>query len=352
MFRKQLGLSLIELMIAMTLGIVLMTGVVNMFLSSKVVFSTQQGMSRIQETGRLAIEFLSRDIRMAAYYGCYRPDPTNPDADLQNKEMVIGGLHGNFGEGIRGYDSVDDLPNGQNDVGAGLTLLDDSNIDNVLIVRSANQTGLTISAPNNPNSIFAYSATGLVNNCIGAICVGTAVVVSDCYRGRVFQVSALSYAGETVTLGHSDTWGGGSDPKENFISGELSSIYSTAYFLAEGASGAPSLWQRTNNGTALELLEGVEHMRITYGVKDPVSELPEEYVPASEVALNDWPDVVSVRLELVVRSLENNVLEETQPYTFAGAEVIPPDIDGVPDRHMRQVFTATVGIRSRATNLE
>lgn len=352
MFKKQLGLSLVELMIAVALGIVLMTGVVNMFLSSKVVFSTQQGMSRIQETGRLAIEFLSRDIRMAAYFGCFRPDPTNDDLDLQNKTMVIGGLHGNFGEGIRGYDSIESLPNGQSDVGAGITPLDDSHTANVLVVRSANQIGLPISAPNNPNSIFAYSATGLVNNCISTICVGTAVVVSDCYRARVFQVSALSHSGETVTLSHSDTWGGGSDPKENFISGELLSIFSTVYFIAEGASGAPSLWQRTNNGTALELLEGVEHMRITYSYLEDDDDIPDEYVPASAVPLDMWPKVVSVRIELVVRSLENNVLAETQPYTFAGAEITPPDIDGVPDRYMRQVFSATVGIRSRASNIE
>jgi type IV pilus assembly protein PilW len=67
---RQRGLSLIELMIAITLGLVLMTGVIQVFLSSKNVFSTQQAVSRIQETGRLAIEFISRDTRMAGYMGC------------------------------------------------------------------------------------------------------------------------------------------------------------------------------------------------------------------------------------------------------------------------------------------
>jgi type IV pilus assembly protein PilW len=51
---------------------------------------------------------------------------------------------------------------------------------------------------------------------------------------------------------------------------------------------------------------------------------------------------------LVVRSLENNVLDDTQPFTFAGATITPADIDGVKDRYMRQVFTSTIGIRSRA----
>src|SRR5690625_4500286 len=68
--RKQQGLSLVELMISITLGLVLMTGVMQMFLSSRTVFSTHQAISRIQESGRLAMEFMSRDIRMAGFMGC------------------------------------------------------------------------------------------------------------------------------------------------------------------------------------------------------------------------------------------------------------------------------------------
>ena len=49
MKRVQRGFSLIELMVAMVIGLVLMTGVVQMFLSSKQVFSTQQGISRVQK---------------------------------------------------------------------------------------------------------------------------------------------------------------------------------------------------------------------------------------------------------------------------------------------------------------
>jgi type IV pilus assembly protein PilW len=348
MQRKQLGLSLIELMIAITLGLVLMTGVVQMFLSSKVIFSTQQGMSRIQETGRLAIEFMSRDVRMAAYYGCYRPVPptgVNPSTstDLQNKNLVIAGLHGNFGEGVRGYDNITSLPGGQSDVGAGLTLLAADKTAHVLVVRSANELGFPISAANNANNVIAYSANPLVDGCAEGICPNSAVVVSDCYKARVFQATNVSLAGNTLTLQHADSWGGGSVALENFTSGEVLPINTTVYFLAEGASGAPSLWQKTNTEEALELLEGVERMRITYATTDNT-----DYRLASALAAADWANVTSARLELVVRSLENNVLDDTQPFTFAGATITPADIDGVKDRYMRQVFTSTIGIRSRA----
>ncbi|RYZ81289.1 MAG: prepilin-type N-terminal cleavage/methylation domain-containing protein, partial [Moraxellaceae bacterium] len=46
---KQKGLSLVELMIAITLGLILMSGVVKVFLNSKSTYSTQQALSRIQE---------------------------------------------------------------------------------------------------------------------------------------------------------------------------------------------------------------------------------------------------------------------------------------------------------------
>ena len=67
---QQKGLSLVELMVAVTLGLVLMGGVIQLFLSSRVVFSTQQSLSRVQENGRFAIEFITRDLRQAGYAGC------------------------------------------------------------------------------------------------------------------------------------------------------------------------------------------------------------------------------------------------------------------------------------------
>src|SRR5688572_9551627 len=79
---RQRGLSLIELMIAITLGLVLMAGVTQMFLSSQTVFHTQQAMSRIQENGRLGMAFMAKDIREAGYMGCLS-DPTAIKNDLK-----------------------------------------------------------------------------------------------------------------------------------------------------------------------------------------------------------------------------------------------------------------------------
>ncbi|MDO9107004.1 MAG: PilW family protein [Methylovulum sp.] len=63
----QSGLTLIELMIAMLLGVFLIGGVVQIFVSSKQTYRMQEGLSRLQENGRFAMDFISRDLRMAGY---------------------------------------------------------------------------------------------------------------------------------------------------------------------------------------------------------------------------------------------------------------------------------------------
>lgn len=63
----QQGLSLVELLIAMALGLMLTVGALQMMLSSQTMFSTTDSLSRIQENGRFALEFISKNVRMAGY---------------------------------------------------------------------------------------------------------------------------------------------------------------------------------------------------------------------------------------------------------------------------------------------
>lgn len=63
----QKGLSLVELLIAMLLGLMLIAGALQMMLSSQQIYQATDTLSRIQENGRFALNFLSKDIRMAGY---------------------------------------------------------------------------------------------------------------------------------------------------------------------------------------------------------------------------------------------------------------------------------------------
>lgn len=81
--RTQLGLSLVELMIAMALGLLLMTGVIQVFLSSRQTYAANEAMGRLQENGRFALEFIARSARLAGYtdpiFGGNKPQTLVPD---------------------------------------------------------------------------------------------------------------------------------------------------------------------------------------------------------------------------------------------------------------------------------
>ena len=343
--RKQVGLSLVELMISITLGLILMTGVVQMFLSSKESFTSQQSISRIQETGRLAIEFMTRDIRHAGTFGCMRGNTGDPVMQLQNPNQNFGGLHTNFNEGIRGYNTVAGVPAAAAALGTAAA----NPNENILVIRSAQDLGLGIAQATTPNDIVVEpNGAAINNNCIAGICVGQAAVVTDCYNGTVINVAGLAPNGALVSVNHANAWEVAA--RVNYQTGFVAPLTTAVYFIANSPNLAPgrtSLFKRTNLTPPEEVLEGVERMSITYSIGlGP-------YQGAQAIAVNDWVNVTSVRLELVVRSLENFAVSEPTPYRYQGVDIDPavqPALNlgaGVPDRYARQVFSTTIDIRSR-----
>ncbi len=67
---SQTGMALIEIMIALLIGAFLLGGVLQIFVSSKQTNRMQENLSRLQENGRFAMDFLARDIRRAGYRKC------------------------------------------------------------------------------------------------------------------------------------------------------------------------------------------------------------------------------------------------------------------------------------------
>lgn len=347
---KQRGISLVELMVSITVGLVLMTGVVQLFLSSRATFTTQQAISRVQETGRLAVEFLGQDIRMAGYMGCM-----SRNLNITNTLNNSGSLAYKFDVGIEGIDYDGTTVTGYPaDVVSGT---------DILVVRSANDNAVGVVQNNNSAQLFAENTGQVANGCgagetmFSGMCEGDILVVSDCEKARVFQATNLtSTAGNTAvnvphsndgkyTPGNADSsWGGSSvDPSENFgPDSEIIKVNTTLYYIRNGTSGRPSLYQQKGD-QSLEFLEGVENMQLTYGRDTSGDGIPDVYNTATQVtAANDWESVASVRVQLLISSTDDNVLQETQPYTFNGTAVNDPG-----DRRLRQVFINTIGIRSR-----
>ena len=66
-YHRQQGLTLVEMMVAITISLILMTGVIQIFLSSNQSHNVQNGMAQLQENARFALDALSKDIGNAGY---------------------------------------------------------------------------------------------------------------------------------------------------------------------------------------------------------------------------------------------------------------------------------------------
>lgn len=75
----QQGLSLVELMVALVLGLFVVGSLVALYINTKETYLMTENMSRLQENGRIALTMMARDIRWADYRTCVTND-LNPNA--------------------------------------------------------------------------------------------------------------------------------------------------------------------------------------------------------------------------------------------------------------------------------
>lgn len=349
MKRVQRGFSLIELMVAMVIGLVLMTGVVQMFLSSKQVFSTQQGISRVQETGRLAVDFIAEDVRESGFFGCARPTKWNFFNTLNNA--------GKFGRDFS-------LTNWLQIFTAAPTGMDLGDAPKagtpILALYGANSESVSVVGMNTSNEVFVAQTPSEGSGCPSGFCEKDIVAATDCEKIWIFEVTTseeetITVEGESVnavSLEHGSAgnsisqWGGVTTSLAGRIDRVVSEVYkieSSVYFIRDNTAGRPTLWHKRGDSTPYELLEGVENVNIELGLDNAGADLVvDEYVNPSDMTSSaQWGQVAAMRLELLVQSPEDNVASEPQSYTFAG------ETKTADDKRIRQVFTATVGIRPK-----
>lgn len=83
MRRSSRGIGLIELMVAMTLGLVIVLGVTQIFLAARNTYQSQNAAASIQEDGRFLMSKMAQEIRMTGFFGCQaNPLDTTPTKDF------------------------------------------------------------------------------------------------------------------------------------------------------------------------------------------------------------------------------------------------------------------------------
>lgn len=328
---RQAGISLVEMMVALALGL-LVTGVIGtVYLGSRQSYRVEEALSRIQENGRFALEVMGRDIRMAGYMGCSSRTLT-PKNTLNNPTA----FNYNFAEPLVGYESTG--------VGTWSPAVDPDINDklsgsDVLTLRSAIEANARIDEPFMNNSSADIHVTADSDLKVDEI-----VMVSDCAAAAIFQITNFNVSGAGNNVVHNT---GGTSPGnatkdlgKTFKNDAAILLPSTVtYYLRNNPAAAPALYRISATPPTGELIENVEGMQILYGVDTDGDLTANRYVAANTVA--NMAEVMSVRVSLLLRSDGDNLADAPVPYTFNGVTVTPTD------RRLRRVFTATFGLRNR-----
>ena len=351
--RKHHGFTLVELMIAMTIGLIILAAVAQIFATSRGTYGLQEGMARVQEGGRFGIEFLSVDIRMAGYAGCNSNltlgtpvDEECPSGTVCNiaspatapENFNPDGMQGHVytGTGTALSDWTPALPSdyfSAGDVKAGT---------DVIIIQRASTLGVNLTGnttPSNANIQFLNTA-----EIASQLSAGDVLMVSDCKGGDVFKATNVSSGAGKITIAHSSSSNTQNKLTHSFGNdAELFKLVSRAYYIGTGASGEPALFRKdliTGVTTAQELIEGVEDMRVLYGEDTDADNVANIYWTASNVS--DWSNIASVRVGLLVRTPTGVDMEpDIKTYPVAGVSVGPFN-----DKRRRHAFTTTIQRRN------
>lgn len=324
---KQRGISLVEIMVAMVISLFLLAGIVQVYTGNRATFSFTNALAEIQENGRFALDLMSQDLRLTSVWGCIEFDPD----DTSNVNNTLDGGT------VPGYDpDFHDFVGEDNISGTNGTGLNGSDR---LTIRGGKTGQANVQSP-----FFAATSNQIVTDEITTIAAGDFVLIARCGANDLLIDEEADIQRVTASLpitGNTQRQLTFADTKSQQFENDavVIELQTVNYFIANGASGEPALFRQEFDGAAQELVEGVEEMQILYGVDTDNDEFPNQYQTAD--AVGDFNDVVSVRISLLVRSVDDFVTEDAQTYTFNGATVTPGD------RRIRQTFSSTIALRNR-----
>ncbi|MBV8208895.1 MAG: PilW family protein [Burkholderiaceae bacterium] len=370
--RRQLGLTLIEAMISIAIGLVVVSAVSYMYLGSKGAYRGNESVAQIQDAGRFALDAITRDVRRTGALGCGTLDsvttsttinitvlPTTTTAvdatkinidPLINQPMSIRGFQpAAYGNGVQtaapagwtvpaggpAYFNGDVL---QLQIASGapvrVTTKPDPVAGLMTIANNSLNGGLTAN--------FSNAEYALLGNCAGATILQvvnnpapTQLVAVQFATGNVAAFNQTDFATTTLpTLQHFDQ---------------------VTYYVGRGATSTALYRYSLSAGTPpQEVVENIEDMDVVYGVDTSGAHASANiYEHANSVtgaAGNNWSNVVSVRISVIGVGDQLGAAPQPQTLLFRGPDPNPVPVPQVAaDTRLRQVFTATATLRDRIT---
>lgn len=333
----QTGFSLVEMMVAVTIGLLIMAGLVGVFVKSNKAREEVEKANRQIENGRYAIQLLTDDLRMAGFYGEFDPTVLTPPAAKPDAcSSVVADLKAALPFAVQGYDG-----------GATLNCLTGVNVlagTDILVVRRAS-TCIAGSANCDPSSVGAtYFQASLCN---GSTELGS--TSNNFYAIDTNTANLKLHKRDCTTLA------------------DLRRYRTHIYFIDSNdndSDGIPTL-KRAELGAGgfniVPLVEGIENFQVEYGIDtncdggaDVYTAAPDAYAgtytaPCTPPLLA-WQNVVSVKLHVLARNTDQTIgYTDQKAYTLGlKADGSPNTIGPFSDSYKRHVYETVVRLTNPA----
>jgi len=188
----QKGLSLVELMVAMVLGIVVLGGTLSIFSSTMESTRLNQALAQIQSNSRFASEVLSSDLKMAGFFGCASNATGNLIVTANNPPTNNFANTALRGAVVNPADWAPNRPNGYTaPVGVGAPVEG----THVLMIQYAVPPGNRLS-----NSMSGRGAAIDLVNYNEDIAQSDFAVISNCNNGELFSISSTGTVANGMTV--------------------------------------------------------------------------------------------------------------------------------------------------------
>jgi type IV pilus assembly protein PilW len=330
------GFTLIELMVALTMGLLLSLGLIRVFASSSETYHAMSQAAQQIENGRYAVQAISDDLRHSGYYGEFAfalaagttlPDP----CELTTAATIRAALSFH----LQGYNDPASSP---------LTCLNSANLvpgTDILVIRRANTVTTAIGAlvgneiylqansdPNNSaNPVIDFGSNAAAFTLTQKD--GTTLAEIRKYRVLIYFVSPCSVpASGDVCSAAAD--GGRPIPTLKRLS-----------LAVDPGTGA--LTMRTE-----AIAEGVENLQVDYGIDADGDGMPDGSFLAVPATVADWGNVTSAQINVLARSTEAVAgWTDTKTYSLGTAGTVSPG-----GNFRRHVFTSQVRLTNPAARRE
>ncbi|WOG26410.1 PilW family protein [Endozoicomonas sp. 8E] len=344
---KQKGLSLIELMISMLLGIFIIASVTQVFLSSNNSNRLNFQLGLMQEAARIAVSAMSNDVRVAGYTGC------NTKVSIGNALLQNSATHEwlTAEQPIQGMNLSDTQSKMDAQATSESLLVFKVNPDTVFSITNHDTSTSTLTLDRNIGSTLPTGGAA-------------AITRQDCSQVALIALSSISGSNLTHTTSGAGDFRNcvaqlkgsfrcydGSTPSGalSFNPGYLKPLGSVGYFVKPD-NGLPTLFRKeAGNPTAIAIVDGIEDIRIHYGLDTDNDGVTNRYIRAGDRSFRhaDWLQTTAIRIHLLTRS-ETEILPVPAPlpapprtYLFDGQQVAQSD------RFLRKEYVMTMALRNR-----